>query len=182
MTVRQLPAGHEDLTRLVRKWGDTNTIGQYLDLMGFILEALELPNGDPRLVTSTPRTNGRYSLPLTVGMRYILAFHKSRESAFLILPRNYERGHVLFESTGHFDALTGERDVPPALGLARNLQALQENEQVLRDWAKAARAEISRQSQSTFRRHHKPAVYEAARDTTYRDVVFYQAFNDLEDL
>lgn len=180
--MRQLPAGHEELTRLVRRWGDVNTIQQYLELMRFILEALELPNGDPRLVTSTPRTNSRYALPLTVGMRYILAFHKSREAVFLILPRNYERGHVLFESTGHFDALTGERDVPPAFGLARNLHALGNNEQLLGDWAAAARAEISRQSKSTFRRYHKPAVYEAARDPVYREVVFDQAFNDTQPL
>lgn len=39
VNVRQLPAGHEDLIRLIRKWGDVTTIGQYLDLMSFILEA-----------------------------------------------------------------------------------------------------------------------------------------------
>lgn len=182
MTVRQLPAGHEDLTRLVRRWGDVNTIGQYLDLMRFVLEAVGLPNGDPRLVTSTPGKGSRYALPLTVGMRYIFAFNRPRASAFLILPRQYEHGHPLCEATGHFDPLTGEREVPPAYGLIRHLSALKQNEQVLRDWSQAARAEISRQSQSTFRRYHKPAVYEAACDPAYREVVFYQAFNETENL
>ncbi|MEW6420819.1 MAG: hypothetical protein AB1511_03700 [Deinococcota bacterium] len=182
MTARQLPAGHEAFTRLLRRWGDVNTIGQYLDLMRLILAAVDLPNGDPRLVTSMPSSNSRYSLPLTVGMRSILAFHKSRESAFLILPRNGERGQVLFESTGHFDALPGEREIPPAFGLARNLHALGNHAEGLRDWATAARAEMTRQSKSTFRRDHQPAHYEAARDPAYRDVVFDQAFNDTETL
>jgi len=182
VTVRRLLEGHGELTRTIRKWGDEATVSQYLDLMRFILEALALSNGDPRLVTSIPKATGRYALPMTLGMRYILAFNRPRASAFLILPRQYEQGHALCEITGHFDALRAERDVPPAYGLIRNLVALRESEAVLADWKAAARAEIDRQSQSTFRRHHKPAVYAAACDPDYREVVLYQAFNETDDL
>ncbi|TDE85284.1 hypothetical protein [Deinococcus sp. S9] len=182
MNVRQLPAGHEDLIRLIRKWGDVTTIGQYLDLMSCILEAVDLPNGDPRLVTNTRKPRDLHLMPATIGMRFVLAFDRRRESVFMILPYWYEHGHALCEATGRFSNMAGEKDMPPAYDLIRNLSALQENEVLLKDWKIAARFEISRQSRSTFRKHHKPAVYEAARDPAYREVVFGQAFDDSEIL
>ncbi|WP_034388885.1 hypothetical protein [Deinococcus sp. YIM 77859] len=180
--MRWLPDGHEELTRLVRKWGDVNTIRQYLELMDFILEAVALPNGDPRLVTNTRKPNDIHLMPVTIGMRFVLAFARRDESAFIILPRHYERGHPLCEFTGHFGTMPRDHEPPPAWGLVRHLSALRRDETLLQAWAEAARAEISRQSKSTFRRHHKPAVYEAARNPAYRDVVFDQALNDTETL
>lgn len=180
MNIPSLPEGHHDLTRIVRYWGDQNTIDSYLDLLASLLRDLDLPNGHPQLVTNTGKPKSVYILATTLGMRYLLAFHRRREMAFLILPRGYEYGHSLFEITGHFDALTGERDVPPAYGLTRNLRGVLEDNQVLRDWKAAAKAEINRQSQSTFKRYHRPAVYEAACNPEYRELVFYQAFNDVQ--
>ncbi|MDO4245249.1 MAG: hypothetical protein Q4C89_04440 [Deinococcus sp.] len=177
MNIPNLPEGHHDLIRIVHHWGDQSTIDTYLDLLSVLLEGLDLPNGHPQLVTNTGKPKSVYVLATTLGMRYLLAFHRRQEMAFLILPRGYEHGHPLFESMGHFDALRGERDVPPAYGLTRNLRGVLENEQVVKDWKAAARAEINRQSQSTFKRHHKPALYEAARNSEYRELVFYQAFN-----
>lgn len=178
MTVTFLPKGHSELTRVIRYWGDQNTTQTYLNLMDALLSELDLPNGDPRLVTNSGGPKSTYILPITLGMRYLLAFHRRKEMAFLILPRSYEIGHPLFEFVGHFSPLAGENDIPPAYGLTRSLQTLVENEQVLSDWKAAARAEVNRQRQSSFRRYHKPAVYEAARNPDYREMVFDQSFND----
>ena len=178
MNIPYLPEGHNDLTRIIRYWADQNTIDIYLDLLAILLEDLELPNGHSQLVTNTGKPKSTYILATTLGMHYLLAFHRRQEKAFFILPRSYELGNSLFEITGHFSPLTGERDVPPAYGLTRDLRGVLADKQVIRDWKAAAKAEIDRQSQSTFKRYHKPALYEAACNPEYREVVFYQAFNN----
>jgi len=51
-----------------RMWADS-----YFDLMRELMEAMGVDKNDPRLVTSIPRSAGRWLLPVTINNRYVLA-------------------------------------------------------------------------------------------------------------
>jgi len=174
-------AGYDRLVEQVKIAPDARWMNDYFELMRVLINALGLPNGDPRLVTSIPR-GAKWFLPVSVNNRYVLAPKRQGGSLSIsvILSPAFEPTPELEASIsriGRFDPLYGEdpAETPHFIGFD-SAQRILESQEVRECWLDAARSEIQRAQSSPVHRFHQPVVYEAATDLDYRNRLLNEAF------
>ncbi|ELZ98081.1 hypothetical protein C440_02498 [Haloferax mucosum ATCC BAA-1512] len=170
----------EDLIERMAKAPDRAWINAYFDLMANLLSTLDLPESDPRLLTTMKQSN-RFAV--TVNQRYVLgAFFLNQPRVGFLLPdsmegleetirNSYEEEHFQFKPLVWEDETASrphwiEFEERPEDILSDNLR---------RNWMSAAIEETDRASQSSFS-SHDPRVYRLAMDTEYRERHIEAAF------
>ena len=137
---------------------DRAWIDDYFNLAKEIIEFTDLKSDDPRLVMSITR-NG--TIPRSINQRYILR-HERGGGIGLIMPLDY--GPQNYDKDGVIRAFDE--------GDKKYFYNIKEY------WKKAVLAELKRGKKSGYKKFHKPLIYEAIMNLSYRSKLFDEAFSE----
>jgi predicted CopG family antitoxin len=174
-----IPVSEEDHNKLVEvvELGKQEWIDKYFDFMGEIIESIGIEEEDERISTTITSNPGKgFSL---IGINaYVLKIIPSSRVITSLFPTEIETLEPVPLAKSDVDKrqykINTEMPNPHHYSWVP-----EENESVLEshkdDIINAAEQECKRGSRSRNRKHHNPAVYQAATDSQYRDQVFADA-------
>jgi hypothetical protein len=171
---------HKLLIEAIRLTSNREWINSYFDLAKELIEFTGLTNNDPRLVMSL-RKDGR--IPISINQRWILKPLRpyNKGNVGLIMPldydsQNYDTDGVLFDDEGYF--FRNKIREARWLGFERK-NKIEFSERIKNYWKQAALAELKRGKVSGRREYHKPVVYEAVMNLSYRNKLIEEAFSKI---
>lgn len=162
--------GHDVLLARIRSCPGRQWVSDYFDLVGEIIRAFEIANGDPRLVMSMPKGG---SLPIIINQRYVIRGPRSGKVG-LIMPCWYNPGP---DEEVHPDYYFSKMHVREALWVEFPIwDRMKLPERTKTCWKMAVEEELRRGSRSSYRRFHQPVVFMAVVNHKYRGLLLDQAF------
>lgn len=178
--IAQYPESHWLLVDRVKQVSDRKWINCYFDLVKRVIDATELTNDDPRLVTSIRKEPVLF--PISINNRWVLSSHKKNGEWYIRIIYGYEFEFLpkLQAQVSHhsrFRSLSGEGVNTPFLLSFKDIGALLDGEWDV-GWLHAAKAEVIRAKASPYRKYHQSVVYEAAVNLDYRTRVLNTAFHE----
>jgi PLD-like domain len=165
---------------LSRQWAS-----QYFDVVNELLQVTGLSGDDPRLALTIPYNNWQHVLPVIINNRYVLASWRWQGKPMLGVIMGPEFDHVrkpyFVLPCGPFHALPQERArMLPTPCFARiaadDMDKFLASQELKESWLDASLREVGRAVASTFRRFHRPNVYEAVVNLDFRNTLLDRAF------
>lgn len=155
-------------------------MGRYFDLLQLVLHGTSLPNDDPRLVMSLPKSTSWF-LSVSINNRYVLSIRRWRKQLLVAVILGPEFSLLppieAIVRHGRFEPLRGEGalDTPFLLYLS-DTAVLFESSEWQHRWLDAAKNELHRAVASPYRRYHQPVVYQAATNLAFRQTILQASF------
>ncbi len=165
------------LLYVLRKLEDRKAVEEYFDVLGDVFRSFDLQPDDPRVVTRVRIQTKPLSLILILNFRWTWAlFEKQGELGYGFMVAGDDIGrHSLPDAPYPTDTFQAAENRERALVYKWKSQYQRED---LRAMHEAIPLELRQARRSNRRSDHNPALFRAAIDEQYRDLLFDIAFSD----